>query len=283
MHPMERLRSVARAGGADPGLLVQEAAGALTALGDDPAALVTACRRLVEHHPTVGPMWWLCSLVLCSAEPVAEARRVTAALDADTTPDILRSAVPDDASVVLVGWPEQAVRGLRGRGDVEILLVSGGGEAAGLARRLRAGDVAVEEVPDTGLGAAVAVADLVVLEAGVAGPAWFVAAPGSRAAAAVARAAGIPVWVVAGVGREVPARLWRAIDARLARTARAPWDRSEELVPLALCDRVVGPAGGREPGDGAGDGPGDRPGDRPGDGADAPGFPVAPELLQPLV
>ncbi len=242
---MERLRSVARATGAGPGLLVQEAAGAIGALGDDPSGLVTACRRLVERHPAVGPMWWLASRVLCAADPMAEAWRASAELDADPTAGLLCAAVPEDASVVLVGWPEQAVDGLRRRGDVEILLVSSGGESAGLARRLRRADLVVEDVGDAGLGAAVADADLVILEAGALGPGSFVAAPGSRAAAAVARAAGIPVWVMAGVGRALPARMWRAVEASLARTTLAVWERSEEVVPLGLCDQIVGPSGVR--------------------------------------
>ncbi|MGI8683525.1 MAG: hypothetical protein ACR2MO_00210 [Acidimicrobiales bacterium] len=266
MHPMERLRSVARATGAGPGLLVQEAAGALSALGDDPAGLVTACRRLVERHPAVGPMWWLASRVLCAPDPMAEAWRASAEIDADATPAVVCAAVPEDASVVLVGWPEQVVDGLRRRGDVEILLVSGGGESTGLARRLRGADLRVEDVADAGLGAAVADADLVLLEAGALGPESFLAPPGSRAAAAVAHAAGVPVWVVVGVGRALPARIWRAVEASLARTARPVWDRSEEVVPLVLCDRVVGPSGLRPPAE-----------DDP-----QPPCVVAPELLKSL-
>ena len=72
---MERLRSVARATGTGPGLLVPEAAAALARLDGDPAALVTACRRLVDRHPDVGPVWWLASRVLCAADPVDEAWR----------------------------------------------------------------------------------------------------------------------------------------------------------------------------------------------------------------
>lgn len=264
---MERMRAVARATGAGPGLLVQEAARALAALGGDPAGLVTACRRLVERHPAVGPMWWLSSRVLCAADPVAEAYRATAEVEADTTPAALAAALPDDTTVVLIGWPELAVEGVRRRGDADVLLVSGGGEAAGLARRLRSAGVAVEEVPDAGLGAAVAEAGLVVLEAGAVGPDWFLAAPGSRAAAAVAASAGVAVWVVAGVGRVLPARLWSALQLRVGCSGLPAWERDEELVPLALCDRLVVADGLRPPsGDGAGE-----------------GCPVAPELLKPMV
>ena len=69
MHPIERLRMVARAAGEGPALLAQEAAGALAAFAGDPAGLVTACRRLVDRQPTSGPIWWLSARVLASDDP----------------------------------------------------------------------------------------------------------------------------------------------------------------------------------------------------------------------
>ncbi len=68
MHPIERLRYVARASGGDQRMLVRETAGALRGLGFDPAGLVVACRRIVERHPNSGPMWWLCATVPVSGE-----------------------------------------------------------------------------------------------------------------------------------------------------------------------------------------------------------------------
>lgn len=266
MHPMERLRSVARAEGAGPGLLVREAAGALAGLGGDTVSLVTACRRLVERHPAAGPVWWLASRVLCSADPVGEAWRAAAEVEADATPAVLAAALAENATVVLVGWPEQAVDGVCRRGDVGVLVVSSDGESSGLSRRLRAAGTQVEDVSDAGLAAAVAGCDVVVLEATALGPARFAAAPGSHAAAAVAGATGVPVWLVAGVGRAVPDRLWASLEARLEGSSAPAWVRADELVPLALCDAVVGPDGLRS----ATDGP------PPVD------CPVAPELLKPL-
>ena len=65
MHPIERLRYVARASGADPSVLVRETASALAAVAaDDPIGLVPACRRLVDRHLTSGPMWWMVARVL---------------------------------------------------------------------------------------------------------------------------------------------------------------------------------------------------------------------------
>ena len=81
-----------------------------------------------------------------------------------------------------------------------------------------------------------------VLEASALGSDYFLAPSGSRAAAAVARAAGVPVWLVAGVGRALPERLWRALTTRL--DLDNPWDDQVELVPLDLVDAVLGPEEG---------------------------------------
>lgn len=261
---MERLRSVARSTGAGPSLLVPEAAGALARLGPDPAALVTACRRLVERHPAVGPMWWLASRVLCAADPVGEAWRVAEEIEADPTWSVVARVVPDDAVAVVVGWPELAADALRRRGDVAVRAVSAGGESAGVVRYLLGAGTEADDVPDAGLGAAVASAGLVLLEAWAAGPERFAAPAGAHAAAAVGRAAGVPVWLVVGAGRGLPAALWGALEAQVQRSAAPPWRRGVELVPLALCDRVVGPDGSRPPG---------------GSGTDG-SCPVAPELLR---
>ena len=74
MHPIERLRYVARARGADAESLVRETAGALRGLGLDMSGLVVACRRIVERHPTSGPLWWLCARMLTSSDPLAAGR-----------------------------------------------------------------------------------------------------------------------------------------------------------------------------------------------------------------
>lgn len=256
MHPIERLRHVARAEGAGASLLVREAAGALAGFGSDPQGLVTACRRLVDRHPGVGAMWWLAAHVLTAGEPVAAAWRAADELDADGTAQELAAELPDDATVVVLGWPELAAEALRRRADLEVLVVDGAGEGAGLARRLRSAGIDALEVPDAGIGAAVTEADLVLLEAAALGDDGLVAVAGSRAAAAVARHAGTPVWAVVGIGRALPDSLWSALVERLGAGETEPWDRVEELVPLDLVDEVVG--------------------------VRTPSCPVAPELLKPL-
>ncbi|HET6810185.1 MAG TPA: hypothetical protein VFH50_04180 [Acidimicrobiales bacterium] len=268
MHPIERLRMVARAEGAGPSLLAREAAGALAGFVGDPAAVVTGCRRLVDRHPEMGTLWWLAARVLAAPDSYGEIERAAAALDADDTAAILAAELPGPVSAVVVGWPEQTAQALRRRGDVEVLAVDFDGEGQALARRLAASGVDAWDVPAAGAAAAVVVSGLVLVEAvsaGVsAGTAGLLACPGSHAAAAVARQAGVPVWAVVGAGRVLPARLWEAQLSHIDSLGHEPWDRTFELVPAALLDVVVGPGGRRDPAD-------------LGAAADCP---VAPELLR---
>lgn len=246
MHPIERLRYVARADGAGPTRLTLAAAGALAGLGDDHGALVTGCRQMVDRHPAVGTLWWLCARLLWAEDPYAEACVVADALENDVTPRLLDAELPNDATVVVLGWPELVAPVLHRRADVQVLIVDTMGEGAALADSLAAVDVEAVEVPAAGLGAAVALADLVVLEALAIGPGEMIAVAGSRAAAAVARHAGAAVWAVAGQGRTLPAAMWEALLRRLG-DAGDPWEADEERVPLDLVDLVVGPWGRSTP------------------------------------
>lgn len=248
VHPIERLRYVARASGVDQSLLVQETASALGAFRSDPAGMVTACRRIVSRHPTSGALWWLCGRVLTADDPMGEAWRAADEIDADATVIELAHALPDDATVCLLGWPEQVGDAIPRRGDLEALVVDVLGEGSGLVRRLVAAEVDAVDVATQGLGAAAAAADLVLLEASAVGPSGFMAVAGSRAAAAVARHEGTPVWLVAGVGRLLPRRVWEAAAGRVE-VAEEPWEADDELVPLDLVDRIVGPSGPERPAD----------------------------------
>lgn len=242
MHPIERLRFVARSSGADQALLVRETAGALAAFDGDPAGMVTACRRVISRHPGSGPLWWLCARVLTATEPMHTAWEASDEIDADPTPAAVARAIPEDATVCVLGWPELVSDALPRRGDLDLLVVDSLGEGAGLVRRLQRADVACEEVPVSGVGGAASTAELVLLEASAIGPTAALAVAGSRAAAAVAHHAGIPVWLVGGVGRLVPQRVWEQMLSRIDAAAE-PWDRDDDEVPLSLVDAVVGPDG----------------------------------------
>lgn len=241
MHPIERLRYVARAGGADPVPLVTEAAHALGAFDGDPAGLVAAARRLVALHPTVGQMWWMCSRVLVGSHPRTEARAASGELEGDPTAPLLAGALPDEARVLIVGWPPTVVPALARRGDV-LVLAADDGTRVDVGRLLSRVDVTVLDVPGEGVGEAAATADVVLLEAVALGPDAALTAPGSRAAAAVARAAGRAVWLVAPVGTVLPGAVFTAC-AEAVIDAEEPWESGHDRVPLALVDRVVGPSG----------------------------------------
>ncbi len=248
MHPIERLRYVARANDDRFSLIVRESAAALASFSDDPAALVTACRRLVDRQPHSAAIWWLAARVLASSDPESEAWDASGDIDADPTIAALIESVGVDASVVVLGWPEMIVPALMKRGDIRVFAVDTFDDGARLVSRLeRSGNDAVL-VDERGVGGAAAEASLVLLEAHGLGPTGFTAVPGSRAAAAVAKLAGVPVWGVAGVGRVLPGRLWDAYARRLDDEAD-PWDADLELIPLNHLDAVVGPTGVVSPDD----------------------------------
>jgi hypothetical protein len=225
--------------------------------------MVTACRRLVDRQPTSGPIWWLSARVLCSTDPTQEAWRAVEQLQDDTTARELAAALPDGATVTVVGLGEHTGDALVRRGDLEVLLVDNDTVEPHLIRRLQRTDTMLDAVPAAGAGAAVAASDLVVFEVSAMGPGGMVASAGSRSAAAVAHHADLPVWAVAGVGRVLPGRLWDALASRLDDDDE-PWLAAEELVPADLVDFVVGPDGIRPTAQAIAE----------------PTCPVAPELLK---
>ena len=241
MHPIERLRYVARASGAGHDVLVRETAAALASFQGDPAGMVTACRRVVSRQATSGPVWWLAARVLTAPDPMGEAWAAVDEMESDATGRELVHAIDEAVTVTVLGWPETVGQALVRRGDLEVLVVDVLGEGSGLVRRLSLADTDAVDVSPTGLGAAVAESQLVLLEASAIGPDAFLAVAGSRAAAATARHAGVPVWLVGGVGRLLPRRMWEGVVARL--DLDEPWDAEDEVVPLDLVDVIVGPHG----------------------------------------
>lgn len=240
---MERLRYIARASTDDQRLLVRETADALRSLHADPAELVLACRRLVDRHPSSGPMWWLCASVLTSNEPSRTLRDLASELEHDPTPEHLVQYLPDDATVCVVGWPDLVGDGVLQRGDVRVLAVDADDEGRSFVRRLQRADVEAEVVPAAGIGAAVSAADVVLVEALAAGGREVLAATGSRALASVAYCSEVPLWLVVGRGRRLPEALFTSALERVVGEARLPWCAAAEPVAAALCSVLVGPAG----------------------------------------
>jgi hypothetical protein len=247
VHPLERMRYVARSAGPVDAIVAAEAASTLADVARlDATGLLPACRRLIDHHPTSGLAWWLSARVLAAAEPVAAARAALRLLEADPTPDLLADALPEEATILVVGWPDTVTAALRQRGDLEVLVVDAGGEGAMLVRALGQAGSSASLIPDRGMAAAATVAGVVLIEALAAGPDGLLAAAGSHAVAAVAHQAGVDVWGVLGAGRLLPGPLWLALLERLDGSGAEPWDRDVEVVPATLLSRVIGGYAGGE-------------------------------------
>lgn len=242
MHPIERLRYLARSSGGDPRVMVAETASALRGMGVDPAGLVVACRRIIERHPTSGPLWWLCAHMLTSTDPFGTARRLAAEIDDDQTAERLIDALPADATVCVIGWPDLAGEALLRRGDLAVLALDTDDQGSSFVRRLDRADVDAEVIDAGGIAGAVLGADLVIVEALAASSTELLAARGSRAAASVAYCSEVPVWAVVGVGRSLPEAGFTSLVQRVA-DVRAPWLAEADVLLLGLCSHVVGPAG----------------------------------------
>ncbi|MEM7273417.1 MAG: hypothetical protein AAF547_10090 [Actinomycetota bacterium] len=239
MHPIEQLRYVARASGADAGLLVQEAASALSVFGNDPGAMLTACRRLLTRQPGIGPLWWMCARMVTAADARTEARAVIEDLRSDRTGRELAAALPDGATVAIAGWPDLTVEALPRRGDIRVLVVDVEGQGHSVVRRLERHEMDVEDVDPAKLAGVVEESDLVIVEAAAVGEAAALVDVCAVPLAATARALGRQTWLVAGAGRHLLEPYWQAVVERTADPDRpaflAPW----EVLSLGLVDRLV--------------------------------------------
>jgi len=213
VHPIERLRAVARAREVDQSLLAREAASVLGAFAGDPLGLVTSCRRLLDRHPTAGVLWWTFARLLEAADVRAEAQAIRRDLDGSPAVTALSLDLPDGAVVAVVpdvaGGSELALALTSWRDD---LVVAHDPEAVHLDR------------PEP---------RVLLVEAGAAGPDRFLAGEGAEDEVAAARDAGVAVWLVVDVGRRLPRALFDAV------VRRAP--AGCEAVPISVAERVVEP------------------------------------------
>lgn len=220
--------------------MLREAALSLARFADDQPALVTACRRLVDRHPANGPIWWLAASMLTAIDPVDAAATCVQRSGADETLADVSTALPDDATICVLGWPPRLADALAPRGDLNVRVIDAEGDGPGFVRLLEDVDVPATDVDVTGMGGAVATADLVLLEASAIGPEVAVSPSGSWPMAALARTASVPVWLVGGVGRLVGASTWPALFDRLVGGTVAPWEGGVDRLPLDLVDRIFG-------------------------------------------
>ncbi len=245
VHPIEHLRYVARAQGADPVALVEETAHALGSLHFDPAGLVVSCRRIVERHPFTGPLWWLCANVTTSGEPFEAVWELADRMRSDCTGAELAAALPDEATVATIGDPQSVGDGLIRRGDVRVLALDVQHTATSFVRRLERYDVDYEPVDAGAAGAVTRLADVVLVEALAVDSDRAVVPFGSSTLAAAAQVWGTEVWLVAGLGRRLPSPYVDAMVAKIDGLCADldPWDLDVEVLPTSMVTHVVGPHG----------------------------------------
>jgi hypothetical protein len=215
VHPIERLRAVARARDLEQTLLASEAASVLGSLAFDPMSLLTSCRRLIDRHPAAGALWWACARLLAADDARTEARRIALELDDDPARIDLSLELPDGAVVAVI--PDAA----------------GGSDLADDLAGMR-DDLVVVEADGAGPAHGVAADRILLVETGAAGPDRFLGTTGSGEAMAEAREAGAAVWLLVAVGRRLPGPLFDALVTRASAAAG-------EVLPIAGIDRIVEP------------------------------------------
>jgi hypothetical protein len=260
MMPFERLRAIARHG-IDDRTLVTEAADCLAEFEDDAAGLVVTCRRLLQHHPECGPLWWLCARVLAAPDTSEAAWEAEQRVRDDRTPARLAALLPfpHEEPVAVLGWPELAGEALGSRPDLDVIVVRGYDRDESWRRRLSRTGATARPV-----GPAEAQAlepSHVLAEVVAASPTEALVAEGTTDLLAELTAGRTAlVWLVAGVGRVLPDRLFDVLREQLG----SPAAHGFELLDTEVADRVAGPTGL----------------DRPTNLARRLDCPVAPELLR---
>ena len=252
--PFEWLRSVARSR-SDEDHLANEAASALSALAHDPAQLVVACRRLLDHHRSNGALWWLASHMLASPDPGTAARHCHDLLIADRTASRLRDALPlcnEGETVAAVGWAAPIADALEERFDIEVVAIIDDDHHH--ARRTASDRASLIEPWEI----AASNATLLLVSALAASPTHLLITQSAHESLLEAPSA--ELWVVMSVGRLVAPRVFEAIRCA------TETDESLHVIDYDRISKVVG----------------SRAVDVPADVASRLDCPVAQELLRPF-
>ncbi len=216
---------------------------------------------MLAHHPAHGALWWVCSRILAAADPAAAAHVAVRELDADRTGDRLGATLPllDEGEVVtVVGYTTTIDAALLERFDLDAVAVRVEGDDPVASLRRRRSDHAVRVVD--AWDPALERTSRLLVSATAIGPDRALVPTGTAEVLDLVGLGAREVWLVGGVGRVLPARVYEMIVSSL------PPDGQFEEISLQRVDRVAGPRGLERP-------------------ADATGridCPVVPELLRPL-
>lgn len=258
--PAERLRAVTRRN-VDDDHLAAEAADALGAFASEPASLVVACRRVLAHHRAHGALWWVCARILAAPDPAAAARTAARELHDDPTADRLGATLPildEDEVVAVIGWTAIVDDALIERFDLDVVAIPVHGSDPVRALRRRRSDHTVRVV-DEWEAARLRIARVLVPALAI-GPDRSLVPAGTHDALDVIGTAAGETWIVGGVGRVLPSRIY---DVVIASTRD---DEMVEEISLQRADRLAGPRGV----------------ERAVDAVGRIDCPVVPELLRPL-
>lgn len=245
---MEWLRAIARSEDVPHDELAREAAAALAALADDRLGMVPACRRLLDRHPEVGPLWWACARMLSCDDPVAEAQAIRRDLDADQVGLSLALDLPNRIDITMVGWSPLAEELARRRPDIKVDLVSNGGVTfAEINGRGPEGpdwdlDGRIIDFQEDELERSIQAGHLLLVEAWAAGDDAYLTQTRMKQATLAAQRSGTEAWLVVGVGRRVPEPMFKVLQRRVA-DSTDPWLLASEVLGTSQVTRVVEPLG----------------------------------------
>ena len=215
MHPIERLRYVARATHVPADVLARETAMALADFVGDDAGLLIACRRILDRQPASGALVWLAAHVLGAPNQRKALWDAVELLEEDSTQPALAYSLPDDAVVAAVGWADALSTLARKRGDLGFVIIDTDGNAEyHIDRFIDDGqNIVTVDAEATRPGRCSERAHLLVSFDAL-GPEHGLAPIGSFPAAAVARHLGVPVWGIASIGVALNDRMYGGLTRR---------------------------------------------------------------------
>ncbi len=237
MHPIERLRYIARDGYVPTDVIVEEVVAAFAHLAEEPAGL-TSLRRVLVRQGWCGPLWWAAARMLTASDGYAECREILRDLAEDRTGEEFDALLGSGhiGRVGVIGWTEQAALSLVNSPDTEVTVFDVAGEGEPAASQLAAyGANVAEIVPSHRIAGSMGSLDLVLVDAALAGPAEFLAPTGAAAVLAEAAFSEVPRGLIAGIGRRLPGWLYESASAHAV--AHPP--RSTERVAASAIDRLI--------------------------------------------